>query len=112
LNLPIYMLNDFTHPAQLIEYGIIYWLCQLQWDDAYNKTTKKDANSKPVPGPYGHEAGFQFLPPFMEEDIHYMGGDHSGAGIIVCASRHPPRHLEAWGLGGLEALSNRKIANL
>ena len=33
-------------------------------------------------------------------------------GRIVCASRHPPRRLEAWGLGGLEALSNRKIAIL
>ena len=34
-------------------------------------------------------------------------------GRIVCASRHPPRQiesLEAWGLGGLEAWRNRKMA--
>ena len=36
-------------------------------------------------------------------------------GRIVCASRHPPRQiesLEAWGLGGLEAWRNRKMAIL
>ena len=33
-------------------------------------------------------------------------------GRIVCASRHPPRRIErldAWGLGGLEVWSKRKI---
>ena len=63
----------------------------------------------------GHaEGGKEGLGGWDRQDSARHGPGELG-GRIVCASRHPPRQiesLEAWGLGGLEAWRNKKMAIL
>ena len=77
------------------------------------KKVKKNV-VKPIASEGHAEGGKEGLGGWDRPDSARHGPGRLG-GRIVCASRHPPRQiesLEAWGLGGLEAWRNRKMAIL